>query len=105
MPTFEKGKSGNPGGRPKVLGDIQELFRERTKEARDGLVTIIRDPKAPAAARVAACNTILDRGYGRPAQTVHATTLRKTVEELTDEELMIIAAGGTLEDSAAGQIN
>ena len=59
----------------------------------------MRDPKAPAAAKVAACNAILDRGYGKPAQTVHTTALQKTPDEMTNEELMIIAAGGTLEDS------
>ena len=38
---FVKGVSGNPGGPPKVLGDVQELARQKSLEA------IIRDAKAP----------------------------------------------------------
>ena len=93
MAKFEKGKSGNPGGRPKVVGEIQELARGYTREAIDTLAAIMRSKKAPAAARAAAANSIIDRGYGRPAQTVQATMTRTDASEMTDEELMAIARG------------
>jgi Family of unknown function (DUF5681) len=63
---FPKGVSGNPGGRPKELGDVQELARQKSSEAIETLSNIVRNEKAPPAARVAAANALLDRGFGKP---------------------------------------
>jgi Family of unknown function (DUF5681) len=67
---FEKGQSGNPGGRPKVVAQVRELAREHTAEAIQTLVSIMTDPKSAPAARVSAANALLDRGYGKPPQHV-----------------------------------
>jgi Family of unknown function (DUF5681) len=89
---FKKGQSGNPGGRPKILGDVQELARQYTAEAVETLAAIMRDKEAPAAARALASNSILDRAYGRPQQTVNANVASRPVREMSDAELLAIAA-------------
>ena len=67
---FQKGQSGNPGGRPKVVAEVKALAREHTAEAVQTLVSIMNDPQCAPAARVSAANALLDRGYGKPPQHV-----------------------------------
>ena len=50
--------------------EIRTLARSYTKAAINTLVGIMRQPKAPPAARVMAANALLDRGWGKAAQTV-----------------------------------
>ena len=89
--------SGNAGGRPKAAHNIQELARKHTIEALDVLVQIMLNEKAPPNARVAAANTLLDRGYGKPPQfnTGDTQSFKKAVD-MTDDELAAIAAGAKL---------
>lgn len=58
---------------PKTKSDITSLARVHTKTALNTLAGIMRQPNAPAAARVAASQALLDRGYGKPAQSVAIT--------------------------------
>ena len=50
--------------------EIRTLARSYTKAAINTLVGIMRQPKAPPAARVMAANALLDRGWGKAAQLV-----------------------------------
>src|SRR5262249_41268302 len=70
---FRPGVSGNPSGRPKAVAEIRALAREHTKAALEALVEIVNNKKAPPAARVAAANSLLDRGYGRPETKIDAS--------------------------------
>ena len=63
---FRKGRSGNPGGRPKEVGEVRELARQYTAGAMEALRSIMDDPMAPPSARVAAAEAVLNRGWGRP---------------------------------------
>jgi hypothetical protein len=52
----------------KTPTDIRSLARSHTETAINVLVGIMSQSEAPQAARVSAANSILDRGWGKPAQ-------------------------------------
>jgi hypothetical protein len=63
---FERGRSGNPGGRPR---GIEARAREFTEEALQALVAALRNPKE----RVAAASVLLNYAWGKPRQVIEAT--------------------------------
>lgn len=83
---FSKGVSGNPGGRPIVSKDVQELARQHTPEAMRALLEALHDPRQ----KVAAACAILDRGYGRPTQA-HTIDHNFSAAAARDEALAAIA--------------
>jgi len=70
--AFKKGRSGNPGGRPSLPVDLRELVKVKTASAVAVLVDVMESKKSPPSARVAAATALLDRGWGRPTQSVEA---------------------------------
>jgi hypothetical protein len=67
---FQKGQSGNPGGRPKEIAEVKELARAHMPAAIEALVSIMKNTKSSDAARVSAATALLDRGYGKPQQHI-----------------------------------
>ena len=87
---FKPGQSGNPLGRPKSDKTIRELARVHTKDALKTLSEIVKNPKSPDAARVQACNALLDRGWGKAPQYIEKLELGMSyetyLEKLAKEE-------------------
>jgi hypothetical protein len=98
MPRFKPGVSGNPGGRPKrpatiehrrLVRDVRLAARELTQDAIDTLASVMKDPRAPAAARISAAVALLDRGHGRPCQSI-GVQVDYDLEQLSNEELDVL---------------
>lgn len=79
--AFQPGQSGNPGGRPKEDAEVKALARAAGPEAITKLLELLRcDDRRTA---LAAAQALLDRGYGKPGQSVE---LSGAVAGLTHEE-------------------
>lgn len=68
------GKRNNAGRKQgsinKVKLELREAAREHSQAALETLVGIMNDHEAPHAARISAANSLLDRGHGKPTQSL-----------------------------------
>jgi uncharacterized protein DUF5681 len=127
---FKKGQSGNPSGRAKghpelapntdvpvpnngadrrTVGNLVIEARKFSGLAVDTLVELTKDTHTDST-RYSAATALLDRGYGRPAQSLDlhlsADAITKRLSDMTDAELaaleqrMIAAAPIVLEATA-----
>ena len=81
-------QSGSPGGRPRVLADVQDLARQRTGDAIETLAKIMANEKAPLrrASRLPRCCSIALC----QASTAHRTDARRLdPTALNDDELAV----------------
>lgn len=90
MAKFEKGKSGNPGGRPKSNAKLSDLCKEFTEEIVETMVQIMRgqpikrktgkqdakgvdietEDRPSFQDRVRAAEWLADRGHGKAATVI-----------------------------------
>src|SRR5262245_3517918 len=79
---FSKGTSGNPGGRPKMPEELKAAMQGLADKAVQVLDEAMHS--SDERVRVLAAGHVLDRGYGKPAQTVNN---RLENVDLTDAHL------------------
>ncbi len=68
---FQPGKSGNPGGRPKAQTDLLNAARGHTVRSIAVLASALDDEDARV--RIKAAEVLLDRGWGKPGQSLALT--------------------------------
>ena len=64
------GNTANHTGRPKEYQKVKDLAKQYTETAINTLAEIASDTNQPARARVSAADSILNRAWGKPAQTI-----------------------------------
>lgn len=69
--AWKKGQSGNPGGRPKEIADLKSFCQEKSPVAMAKVASLVESADERIA--LAASQTILDRAFGKPAQTTAHT--------------------------------
>ena len=62
---FEKGKSGNPAGRPRVTEEFKQALSKSTMEALKVIRRVMNDPTARNFDRITAAKYVLDKSLGR----------------------------------------
>lgn len=84
------GAGRKPGKVGAAKRELSEMAKDHAQDALLTLVAIARDGQAPAAARVSAASAILDRGYGKPPQSLEHTG--RDGEQLMPSVVQIVAA-------------
>lgn len=69
----------------KAPTEIKSLARKHTESALKTLAGIMNQADAPAPARVAAAQALLDRGWGKATQFIEAETTHRYVARVPDK--------------------
>lgn len=86
MGGYREGAGRPRGAKNKATLELKGLAQQHTEDALKTLVEIMLSAESSDKARVAAANAILDRGFGKPHQSIDAE-ITGTIADITDDEL------------------
>ena len=86
MGGYREGAGRPRGAKNKSTLELKGLAQQHTEDALKTLVEIMLSAESSDKARVAAANSILDRGFGKPHQSIDAE-ITGTIADITDDEL------------------
>lgn len=78
---FPRGKSGNPGGRPKLPSDYLDAVRRAAPDAVSVIVELMSSKRTPPAVRLRAAETLLIRAYGQPLSAAEIPDLKHELDK------------------------
>ena len=86
------------GSTAKLITDVRDAARQHTMAAVETLKDVMLDPKAPPSARVAAANSLLDRGHGKAVQHIEAEVSVYDSLSLPEKQALLEVIDEVLED-------
>ncbi len=98
---FQKGISGNPGGRPRLSSEVRELAQSKAPRAFERLVALMESKDQRVA--MAASNAVLDRAYGKPSPEERTASF--AMKQVTSAADVVEAISDLLTATANGEVS
>ncbi len=90
------------GSTAKQITDVRDLARQCTAAAVETLKNVMEDLKAPHSARVAAANSLLDRGHGKATQNIEAELSVYDSLSLAEKQALLEVIDEVIDDLDGG---
>lgn len=99
LKPFEKGKSGNPSGRPKIPDELKSRLKDICPEVVQFWYDTLKDPEAKLNERIKVSELIFERAYGKAPQSLDVNAnveqTRVDLSGVPDDQLGVLLTAVT----------